>query len=100
MIVQNKMIVDTRKMEKECPQDSIIGPRAWVWCMDVVLNDLREYVASMCAEFIAYADDLACVINLLGTMRHCSGFRGCHLSERRATIVPFADVIFLNDAPL
>ena len=64
MIVQNKMKVYTRKMEKECPQDSIIGPRAWVWCMDVVLNDLREYVASMCAEFIAYADDLACVIKV------------------------------------
>ena len=30
--------------------------------MDVVLNDLRENVPPECAEFIAYADDLACVI--------------------------------------
>ena len=58
------MKVYTRKMEKGCPQDSIIGPTAWVWCMDVVLNDLRENVASVCAEFIAYADDLACVIKV------------------------------------
>ena len=32
--------------------------------MDVVLNDLRENVASVCAEFIAYADDLTCVIKV------------------------------------
>ena len=32
--------------------------------MDVVLNDLRENVAFVCAELIAYADDLTCVIKV------------------------------------
>ena len=49
-------------MEKGCPQGSIIGPAAWVWCMDIVLNDLRKEIPPECADFIAYADDLACVV--------------------------------------
>ena len=30
--------------------------------MDVVLNDLRKEIPPECADFIAYADDLACVV--------------------------------------
>ena len=30
--------------------------------MDMLLNELRENFPSECAEFIAYADDLACVV--------------------------------------
>ena len=59
VMVRNKMKEYTRKMEKGCPQISIIGPVAWVWCMDAILIDLRRNVPSECAHFIAYADDLA-----------------------------------------
>ena len=62
IVVKNKMKEYTRIMEKGCPQGSIIGPAAWVWCMDVVLNDLRKEIPPEFADFIAYADDLACVV--------------------------------------
>ena len=61
-IVQNKMKKYVRKMKKGCPQGSIIGPAAWVWCMDTLLNELRENFTPECAKFIAYTDDLACVV--------------------------------------
>ena len=61
-IVQNKRKKYVRKMKKGCPQGSIIGPAAWVWCMDTLLNELRESFSPECAEFVAYADDLACVV--------------------------------------
>ena len=49
-------------MEKGCSQGSIIGPAAWIWTMDVVLNKLTENIPSEYGEFVAYADDLACVM--------------------------------------
>ena len=62
VLVQNKMETFSRYMEKGCPQGSIIGPAAWIWTMDVVLNKLTESIPSECGEFIAYADDLACIV--------------------------------------
>ena len=61
-IVQNKMKKYVKKVEKLCPQVSIIGLAAWVLCMDILLNELRENFPSECAAFIVYADDLACVV--------------------------------------
>ena len=48
------------KMQKGCPQGSIIGPAAWGWCMDTLLNELHALAEHV--EVIAYADDLACLI--------------------------------------
>ena len=72
VIVQNKMKTYARKMQKGCPQGSIIRPAAWLWSMDVVLNDLRENVPPECAEFIAYADDLACVLRIIRDRNYTS----------------------------
>ena len=62
VLVQNKMKTYSRHMEKGCPQGSIIGPAAWIWTMDVVLNKLTENIPSEYGEFVAYADDLAWVM--------------------------------------
>ena len=51
----------SRKMQKGCPQGSIIGPAAWGWSMDALLNELQAGLAED-VEVIAYADDLACMI--------------------------------------
>ena len=32
----------SRRMQKGCPQGSIIGPAAWVWCMDALLNEMHR----------------------------------------------------------
>ena len=53
---------NTRKMQKGCPQGSIMGPAAWMWCMDALLNEMQTELSEDCVETIAYADDLACVI--------------------------------------
>ena len=52
----------TRKMQKGCPQGSIMGPAAWAWCMDALLNKMQEELSEFFVKTIAYADDLACVI--------------------------------------
>lgn len=51
-----------RKMEKGCPQGSILGPAAWVWCMDALLKELETSIPEEHVGITAYADDLACVI--------------------------------------
>ena len=51
-----------RRMQKGCPQGSIIGPAAWVWCMDALLNVMQWEQTEHCVETIAYTDDLTCVI--------------------------------------
>ena len=49
------------KMQKGCPQGSIIGPAVpGGWCMDTLLNELHALAEHV--EVIAYADDLACLI--------------------------------------
>lgn len=50
------------KMRKGCPQGSIIGPSAWLWCMDAFLRKVEENIPEEDVEVIAYADDLACVV--------------------------------------
>ena len=52
----------SRRMQKGCLQGSIIGPAAWVWCMDVLLKEIQENVSGEHAGTIAYADNLVCVI--------------------------------------
>ena len=62
VIIENTTKSYTRRMEKGCPQGSILGPAAWVWCMDVLLHELETSIPEEMVEITAYADDLACVI--------------------------------------
>jgi len=50
-----------KQMTKGCPQGSIIGPHAWNWSMDDLLNKLRPLEAEN-VYATAYADDLALLI--------------------------------------
>jgi len=50
-----------KEMTKGCPQGSIIGPLAWNWCMDELLDKL-EMLEPRGITATAYADDLALVI--------------------------------------
>ena len=52
----------TKKMQKGCPQGSIIGPAAWGWCIDALLSERQQELSEDCVETIAYADDFACVM--------------------------------------
>lgn len=45
-------------MEKGCPQGFIIGPAAWCWTMDTLLNNIEAEFDQDDVETIAYADDL------------------------------------------
>jgi len=49
-------------MTKGCPQGSIIGPHAWNWSMDELLNQLKELETENVYVHTAYADDLALLI--------------------------------------
>lgn len=49
-------------MEKGCPQGSILGPMAWNWCMDSLLNNIAERFTEVQVEAIAYADDVLALI--------------------------------------
>jgi len=50
-----------KRMTKGCPQGSIIGPLAWNWAMDDLLNKL-EMLEHRNAYATAYADDLALLV--------------------------------------
>jgi hypothetical protein len=58
MIVQTKFEKIERRMEKGCPQGSIIEPIAWNMCMDDLLNNVSDEFDDKDVEVIAYADDL------------------------------------------
>ena len=62
VFIENNSRKYMRKMEKRCPQGSILGPSACVWCMDALLKDLEMDIPEEQVEITAYADDLACVV--------------------------------------
>jgi len=47
-------------MQRRCPQGCIIGPLAWNWCMDTLLDEFDSITEDV--EAIAYADDVAILI--------------------------------------
>lgn len=49
-------------MEKGCPLGSILGPMAWNWCKDELLNKITSNYDEEEVELTAYADDLAILI--------------------------------------
>jgi len=61
MILTTRHDKVTKQMTKGCPQGSIIGPLAWNWSMDDLLNQLRE-LEDRGTRATAYADDLALLI--------------------------------------
>ncbi|KAK2574822.1 hypothetical protein KPH14_012975, partial [Odynerus spinipes] len=61
VLVRSESVKIEKNMEKGCPQGSVIGPNAWNWCLDVLLNNLREVDESN-IEVNAYADDILFLI--------------------------------------
>lgn len=61
MILTSRHDKITKKMTKGCPQGSIIGPLAWNWCMDDLLNQLGTLEEGG-THVTVYADDLALII--------------------------------------
>lgn len=51
-----------RNMQKGCPQDSILRPAAWNWCMDDLLLQFEQEINEDDVGTIAYADDLALLL--------------------------------------
>jgi len=62
MILSTRHDKVTKQMTKGCPQGSIIGPLAWNWSMDDLLNRFGELEGSGTLA-TAYADDLALLIS-------------------------------------
>lgn len=65
------------KMERGCPQGSIIGPAAWCWVMDDLLKQYETQFDEEEAEIIAYADDLVILVK-------ANSRRGIEVSGSRA----------------
>lgn len=59
IIGKNKKI--KKKMQKGCPQGSILGPTAWCWCMDTLLDEI-DNLGIAAINCIAYADDLLIIL--------------------------------------
>jgi len=49
-------------MERGCPQGSVLGPTAWNWCMDLLLQYLCEDTNEDEVNIIAYVDDIAMLL--------------------------------------
>jgi len=49
-------------MERGCSQGSVLGPTAWNWCMDSLLQCLCEDTNEDEVDVIAYADDVAVLL--------------------------------------
>lgn len=62
VLMFSKYKVFSATMEKGCPQGSILGPMAWNWCMDSLLNSIMETFAETQIEVVAYADDVVALI--------------------------------------
>ena len=76
LMAEDRSMMISRETERGCPQGSIVGPYAWRWCMDELLNDARREWSSDTVEWVAYADDI--VIAVKGNSR----FKLERLSER------------------
>lgn len=61
MILTSRYDKIAKEMTKGCPQGSIIGPLAWNWSMDELLNQLQTLETEKIYA-TAYADDLALII--------------------------------------
>lgn len=48
--------------ERGCPQGSIIGPSAWRWCMDELLQEVSSLWHVDSVEWVAYADDICIIV--------------------------------------
>jgi len=59
MMVRTKFDKLERRMERGCPQGSILGPTAWNWAMDELLKRFETNFDETELDVIAYADDLA-----------------------------------------
>lgn len=60
--IENKLSRIKRKVQKGCPQGSIIGPSAWNWCLDILLKQFEEELDVNAIRAIAYADDVVFLI--------------------------------------
>jgi len=49
-------------MERGCPQGSVLGPAAWNWCMDSLLQTFHQDTNKDEVDAIAYADDVAILL--------------------------------------
>ena len=76
LMAENRSMMISREAERGCPQRSIVGPYAWRWCMDELLNDARCEWSSDTVEWIAYAD------NIVIAVKSNSRFELERLSER------------------
>lgn len=59
--IKSKFDSITCWMQRGCPQGSIIGPMAWNWCMDTLLDEIMNLSIDK-VEAIAYADDVVLLI--------------------------------------
>jgi len=62
IILTSKYNKAEKEMTRGCPRGSIIGPLAWNWAMDELLNQLKVLEARR-IYVTTYADDLAIVIH-------------------------------------
>ena len=42
LMAEDRSMMISREAERGCPQGSIVGPYAWRWCMNELLNDVTD----------------------------------------------------------
>jgi len=62
VIVRSKFGDIRSQMERGCPQGSVLGPAAWNWCMDALLENLCESTGQNGVDAVAYADDVTILL--------------------------------------
>lgn len=56
--IENRFCRIEKRVQRGCPQGSIIGPYAWNWCLDMLLKQFEEDFDANEIKAIAYADDV------------------------------------------
>ena len=62
LMAKDRSMMISREAERGCPQGSIVGPYAWRWCMDELLNYARCEWPSDTVEWVACADDIVIAV--------------------------------------
>ena len=62
LMAEDRSMMIRREAERRCPQGSIVGPYAWRWCMDELLNDARCEWSSDIVEWVVCADDIVIAV--------------------------------------
>ncbi|XP_017795357.1 PREDICTED: odorant receptor 13a-like [Habropoda laboriosa] len=62
IVIRTKHQKISHRVQRGCPQGSILGPDAWNWCLEQFLGQISNTVEADNVQVLAYADDILFVI--------------------------------------